>query len=414
MDVLFPLIAILILLPLSSFFSGSEIAIFSLTRLHLKRLVIEGRRNINTLSKLHENPEKTLSAILLGNTLVNVGASFFATLLILHFTAKLGISEGTGNVLAILGMTLLLLVFGELTPKLYAADRKESVALWVAPLLKGILLLFSPILFLFNLLLKPVRQLRKETPRSRSVEDLKTMIEIGLESGDLKPEESRMIRRIFDLSRTPVKMVMTPRVNAVALPSTATVKDALSLLKRKTFSRIPVYQKNFDHVIGILYARDLLPHLSTPEKEISPFLRPPYLVPENMRIGDFFAGLEKNSSHIGIVVDEYGGTAGLVSLDDLLEEVVGEILEEEDRIKSPLVSPFGEGEVRVLGNIDLHHLNKLLDIGLPTEFAVTLAGFLYDLAGKIPAEGETFFYEGVIFTIEEVVGRRIVRVRVRK
>ena len=422
MEVPLSLIALLILLPFSSFFSGSEVAVFSITRLHLKRLVAEGRKNVSALSDLHQDPEKTLSAILLGNTMVNVGASFFAALLSLRLAQKMGFSEGTGTVVAIIGMTLLLLIFGEFTPKLYAAQRAEKLALRVAPLLKRILLLFTPFLFLLQLLLRPIRGLHRKGGASggeeegllRSVDELKTMLEIGVESRVLKPEEAFMVRRVFDLAQTQVREVMTPRVKVVAIPSTARVAEAVDLFQTKRYSRIPVYKDSFDHIIGILYARDLLPHLSKPEMAVSSILRPSYLVPETMRVGDFYSGLEKRSSHIGIVVDEYGGTAGLVTLDDLLEEVVGEILEEEDRGESPLLSPPIDGEAKVLGSIDLHHLNELLDLDLPTEFAVTLGGFLYDLAGKIPGEGEIYRYEGVTFTIEEVVERRIVGVKVRK
>lgn len=406
-----PFLALLILLPLSSFFSGSEVAIFSITRLHLKRLMAEGRRNVSHLSYLHHHPEKTLSAILLGNTLVNVGASFFATLLTLRITNHLGFSEETGTTIAIVGMTFLLLIFGEFSPKLYAAQRKEEIALWVSPILKGFLIISSPLLSLFQLLLHPLQHIKPKTI-FRTKEELKTMIDLGLESQVLKSEETRMIRRVFDLAKTQVKEVMTPRVKGVALPSTSTVKDAIQLLKIHPYSRIPVFQETLDHIVGILYTRDLLPYHSQPHKEISTLLRPSYLVTETMKVGDFFTGLEKNSSHIGIVVDEYGGTSGLVTLDDLLEEVVGEILEGEESKGPPLVSPLGKGEARVLGSIDIHHLNELLNLDLPSEFAVTLAGFLYDLAGKIPSEGEIYSFEGTTFTIEEVVERRIVRVKV--
>jgi CBS domain containing-hemolysin-like protein len=415
MEVPLSLIALLILIPLSSFFAGSEIAVFSITRLHLKRLIAEGKRNVTALSDLHQNPESTLSSILLGNTLVNVVASFFAALLTLRLAKRLGISGETSTTIAILGMTLLLLIFGEFAPKLYAAQRKEGFALRVAPLLKGICQLFSPVLFLLHIFLRPFRTLRGESESiHRSVDELKTMLEIGLESQVLSKEDAKMIRKVFDLSETQIKQVMTPRVKVVALPSSSTVKDAVSLIQANPYSRIPVYQESFDHIIGILYVRDLLPHLKKPDLEISLFVRPSYHVPETMGIGEFFTGLEKNSSHIGIVVDEYGGTSGLVTLDDLLEEVVGEILEEEDRMEPPLVSSLGEGEAKVLGSIDLHHLNELLNTDLPTEFAVTLGGFLYDLAGKIPGEGEIYRYESVTFTIEEVVERRIVRVKVNK
>jgi CBS domain containing-hemolysin-like protein len=415
MEVPLSLIALLILIPLSSFFAGSEIAVFSITRLHLKRLIAEGKRNVTALSDLHQNPESTLSSILLGNNLVNVGASFFAALLTMRLASRLGISNETSTMIAIIGMTLLLLIFGEFVPKLYAAQRKEGIALRVAPLLKGVCHLFSPVLFLLQLILKPFRVFRGEGESIyRSVDELKTMLELGLESQVLSQEDAKMIRRVFNLAETQIKQVMTPRVKVVALPSTSTVKDAVSLIQSKSYSRIPVYQESFDHIIGILYVRDLLPHIDKLDLEISSFLRPSYHVPETMGVGEFFTGLEKNSSHIGIVVDEYGGTSGLVTLDDLLEEVVGEILEEEDRLEPPLVSPLGEGEAKVLGSIDLHHLNELLKIDIPTEFAVTLGGFLYDLAGKIPGEGETYHYENATFTIEEVVERRIVRVKVRK
>ncbi len=414
MVVALQLLAIALLLSLSAFFSGSEAALFSISSLNRKKLLKSGRRNARLLDSLLSQPHRVLVTLLSGNTLVNVGASIFATLLFLRLSQATGLRTSLSMVFAVAVMTFLLLLFGEFTPKVHSLAHAERLSLSFAPLLRFFLLSFYPFTWLFHLLARGVSSLLRAEAELITLDELKAMVELSRESGTLNGDEAKMIRKLLAFQHTSVKEVMTPRTEMSCLRSGVTVKDAVESLRDISHSRIPVYGKTVDHMVGILYAKDLLPHLSRQDAPIDDYLREPYFVPEQLSTGELLSEFRTRQVHMAIVVDEYGGTSGLVTLDDLLEEMVGEILDEHDLGEEPIYSMVGPGEIRAKGRMDLDDLNSLLGTSLPTEEYDTLGGLIFGTLGRIPGQGELFSYGGALFTIEEIKGRRIEMVRVKK
>ncbi len=414
MVVTLQLLGLLLLLLLSAFFSGSEAALFSISSLDRRKLVQSGKRNARLLDSLLSQPQRVLVTLLSGNTLVNVGASFFATLLFLRLSQATGLKTSLSMVFAVGLMTFVLLIFGEFTPKIYCLTHAESLSLRFAPLLRPFLLILSPLTWLFDLMARRISSLLTAQPQLITLEELKVMVELCSESGTLNKDEARMIRSIFTFQDTKVKEVMTPRTEMSCLKSGLTISEALQHLREEPHSRVPVYKDTVDNITGIVYAKDLLPHLASREAPIDAYLREPYFVPEQLSSGELLSEFRKRQVHIAIVVDEYGGTSGLATLDDLLEEMVGEIMDEHDFGEEPMYRTVGPGEVTARGRMDLDDLNSLLGTNLPTEQYDTLGGLIYGTLGRIPGEGETLSYGGILFSIEEIKGRRIETVRVKR
>jgi len=310
-------------------------------------------------------------------------------------------------------MTFLLLVFGEFTPKVYSLTRAERLSLRFAPLVHFFIVMLFPVTWLFDLLARGVSSLLRSEAELMTLDELKAMVELCSESGTLDGDEARMVRSLLTFCRTRVKEVMTPRTEMNCLKSGVTLREALNSLRREPPSRVPVYKETVDNIVGILYAKDLLPCLATRDVPIDTYLREPYFVPEQMIGAELLSEFKKRQVHMAIVVDEHGGTSGLVTLEDLLEEMVGEIMDEHDLGEEPVYRVVGPREVRAKGRMDLDDLNSLLGTNLPTDEYDTLGGLIYGRLGRIPGEDESFSYRGALFTIEEIRGRRIETVRVK-
>lgn len=246
--------------------------------------------------------------------------------------------------------------------------------------------------------------------------ELRTLVDAGEEGGAIEATEKEMIVSIFELHDTVVGEIMVPRPDMVAIPVTASLSEALNVILQAGYSRIPVYEGTIDHIVGVLYAKDLLRLMrdGIQEASLKELLRPPYFVPEGKRIVDLLREMQQRKVHMAIVVDEYGGVAGLVTIEDILEEIVGEIQDEFDRSEEPLVLPIGEHMYLFDGRVDLDEVRELLGVTLSAEGADTLAGYVYERLGRIPTAGETFQEEGLEFRVEEVLGRRIRKIRVRR
>ncbi len=246
--------------------------------------------------------------------------------------------------------------------------------------------------------------------------ELRTLVDAGEEGGAIETTEKEMIVSIFELHDTVVGEIMVPRPDMVAIPVTASLSEALNVILQAGYSRIPVYEGTIDHIVGVLYAKDLLRLMRDriQEASLKELLRPPYFVPEGKRIVDLLREMQHRKVHMAIVVDEYGGVAGLVTIEDILEEIVGEIQDEFDRSEEPLVLPMDEHTYLFDGRVDLDEVQELLGATLSTEGADTLAGYIYERLGRIPTVGETFSEEGLEFRVEEVLGRRIRKIRVRR
>jgi putative hemolysin len=408
-DIGWRIAALILLLMIAAFLAAAEISLVSVNRYRVRSLREEGSRRAVILDDLLEQPNRFLSTILMLTLLVQVGASAIATNLALLFDLPLAAAIATGV------MTFLIFIFSEMAPKTYATNNTERVALAVAPTVRRLSKIFYPIVRVLIWISNGVIRLFggktiKEGPFVTEG-DIKALVSAAEEQDVIEEEEKKLIHSIFEFGDTLVREVMVPRTDMVMLEESAILEEALEVILRTGFSRIPVYRRDFDHIVGILYAKDLLPYLKRGESDIQPkdCLREPYFVPETKKVSELLTELRKGVIHMAIVLDEYGGTAGLVTIEDLLEEIVGEIFDEYDS-EIVLYENLGNGRYTFDARISIDELNDLMDTDLPAHEWDTLGGLMYNLMGKIPKQGETVEHEGLRLTAQKVVGRRIYKV----
>lgn len=399
----------LFLLGANAFLASSETALVRVSRIKARSLQEEGRRNAEILVELVEHPNRFLPTILILTLLVSLGASAVATSLAVSLQVPFAAAVATGV------MTFFIFIFGEMAPKTYAVNNYEKVALKLAPLIKPISIVFYPLTRLLITVSNGIvtffgGKTIKEGPFV-SEGDIKTMVTLAEEQAVIEEEEKKLIHSIFEFGDTLVREVMIPRTDMVSLPETASLEVAIDTIIQTGFSRIPVYRKNIDDIVGVLYAKDLLPYLKRGDTDIFPkeIIREPFFVPESRRVIELLGDLRSRKIHLAIVLDEYGGTAGLVTIEDLLEEIVGEIFDEYDR-EVVLYEPLGEGKYRFDAMISIDDVNELLKTQLPAHEWDTLGGLMYNLLGRVPKQGESVSHAGIRLTAEKVIGRRITKV----
>jgi len=412
-----------VLLTCSALFSGSEVAFFSLSPAAREALGNETSRTAHRVRWLLEHPRSLLNSILILNTLVNVGAAVLATMLTLEAAVVLAWSETTALLVQMVALTFVLLVVSEIAPKVTASRKPEAFARGVTRVLYPLARLLHPV---SNTLARGAAwiQARMHRPSEPlSSEDLKTMAEVGEAHGSLEEDERALIHSILEFGETTVREVMVSRVDMIALPETATLDEALALIRESGHSRFPLYRDHLDHILGVVYAKDLLPFLGNghparaPEAgrvDWSALARQPRFVPHSKKLDDMLADFQAHNTHMAIVVDEYGGTAGLVTLEDLLEEVVGEIRDELDEPNETLLEAAGPDTWRVQARIDLDDLAEALGIELDTDAFdfETLGGLIFHLTGEVPSPGDEVAYERLKLTVEAVDQNRIKEVLV--
>ncbi len=406
----------IILIILSAFFSGSETAFLSLSHSKTAHLGSLKKRVRARLDYLGERTQELLIAILIGNTLVNLSAATVAAVTTARLAHETGLNPTTALTVEIIVVTLILLFFSELMPKIVAVNNPVRFAAVVSGPLAVFLRLVHPLSWLLSHFTDFVSKLLGVHGQKYSLkqEELMTLVEVGEEEGALESDEREMIDSIFEFRDTQVKEIMIPRTDMVCIRSDATLAELVELIKTMGHTRIPIYVDKVDNIIGILHAKDLIPYLKQ-KKEISlqQLARPVIFVPEYKMINDLLREFQRKRVHMAIVVDEYGGTSGLITLEDILEEIVGEIQDEYDK-ETPLFRKIADSTWLVNAKIDLHDLNRELEIDLPTEDDYeSLAGFLLSLTGTVPREKQVIRYENFDFTIDKVEKNRIVMVRIR-
>jgi CBS domain containing-hemolysin-like protein len=313
-------------------------------------------------------------------------------------------------------MTLHLFVFAEVTPKTFAIQQTDRVALRVAPLIVALTRVFGP---MARGLLKVANVIMpgKGLPQGPFIteQEIKALAEVASDEEQIEEGEKDLIHSIFEFGDTIVREVMVPRPDMVTAPLSAGLRQVLDLILRHGYSRIPVYRDTVDEIVGLVYAKDVLRHLHAGKENVplDKILREPYVVPESKKVADLLREMQQRRVHIAIVVDEYGSTAGLVTIEDLLEEIVGEIADEYDREEAQ-IEPVDENTFRVSGRLPIGDLNDFLDVELPQEEWDTVAGLMYSLLGAVPTQGETVSYDNLMFTAERVQGRRIAKVLISR
>lgn len=395
---------LLTLLILSAFFSGSETALFSLTGFQKKKIQADNPSASNTISLLLKSPTRTLATILIGNMFVNIAATSIATIL------SISLFGANGVAVSIVFMTLILLIFGEVTPKTYAMSNPEGFSIFC-----------SRPLHIFGKLIWPIRRLlrivsdifimlltrKKNTNPYITESELKALMTISRKEGIIDDDEEEMIHSIFELGDRSVDEIMRPRVDVIGCEKQSPAKELISIMKKSKHTKIPIYEETIDKIVGVIYTKEfMLKH----KGKLAPFIKKPLYVPETEKIDDLIVKFQSAKIYIAVVLDEFGGTSGIVTLEDALEEIVGEIKDEYDKEIVP-IKQEEDGSYTISGKVAIRDVNDELDISLPMDQVTTINGLLLLLFEKVPKQGEHVRIKGVGFKVLEVKNNMVVKVR---
>ena len=403
------LLTLVLLLGLSAFFSSSETALTTVNRFRIRNLAEAGDKRAIILTKVTENQGKMLSAILIGNNIVNISASSLATTLAIEVWGNKMVGVATGI------LTLLILVFGEITPKTLSTLSAESISLRCAKIIYVIMVVLTPIIFIVNQLSLAVLMLLRIDPHKKreaiTEDELRTIVEVSHEVGVIESEEKKMINNVFDFGDSLAKDIMVPRIDMTFVNVDATYDELIDIFREEKYTRIPVYEDTTDNVIGIINMKDLLLVDTNEAFSIRSFLREPLYTYEYKKTAELMIEMRQTFNNIVIVLDEYGATAGLITLEDMLEEIVGEIRDEYDEDEEESLVQVKEREYLVEGSMKLDDLNDRLNLNLESEDYDSLGGLVIGLLDHLPDEGEEVVYEKIRLVVETVDKNRIDRIR---
>ncbi|BCZ49272.1 membrane protein [Clostridium gelidum] len=403
------IISLVVLIALSSFFSMSETALMSLSQIRLRHMVEEEVTGAELVEKLTKDPNRLLGTILIGNNVVIIGATAMATVLATDIFGNRGVGIATGII------TVLVLIFGEITPKSIAKQKSEAIALRVARPIGFLVIIFKPLVYIIIAISSMfIRILGGDPSGEKSFithEELKTMVGVSEQEGVLENDEKEMIFNVFEFADLQVKDVMVQRVDIISVDKEVSYDAVMDVIKNEQFSRIPVYNQTIDNIIGVLNIKDL----ATIENlranfNISKYIREPFYTFEFKKIVELLKEMKKTRNHIAIVLDEYGGTVGLVTIEDLVEEIVGEIEDEYDEEKNP-VEFIKENEYVVEGSLRLHDISDLIGINIDSEEFDSVGGLMIEDLGRMPEEQEEVIVNNIRFIAEEIEKNRIKKVR---
>jgi putative hemolysin len=427
------IIFLLILVMLNAFFAASEIALISLNDNKIKVMAEKGDKKARLVKHLLDEPSRFLATIQIGITLAGFLASAFASasfadhVVYLIKLTGIAIPDNWLKTIAMVLITLILsyftLVFGELVPKRLAMKKAESIAFQAVGTLNFISLLTSPFVKLLTVSTNFFMHLLGFDPNEEdeevTEEEIRMMVDIGEEKGAIDETEKLMINNIFEFNNKTVGQIMTHRTNIAALPVEADLNTVIAFANSEKYSRIPVFQYSLDNIIGVLYAKDLIGILSDDKKRenftLSQMIKPPYFVAEFKRTDELFGEMQRNNTHIAIIIDEHGGTAGMVTIEDLIEEIVGNIFDEYDEEEHDF-EKLDENTFMINGAVSLDMVEDYLGVKLPTEEYETLSGLLIGLLGRIPdaTDKPSIEYNGWLFQVQQVEEKRIALVKVQR
>lgn len=403
------LLTLVILIFLSAFFSSSETALTTVNRIRIRNLAEAGDARAIILTKVIEDQGKMLSAILIGNNVVNLYASSLATTLAISVWGSKMIGVATGI------LTLVILVFGEITPKTLATLSAETLSLRCAKIIYGMMVVLTPVIFVVNQLSMGVLFLLRIDPNKKreaiTEDELRTIVEVSHEEGVIESEERKMINNVFDFGESLAKDIMVPRIDMTFVNVDASYQELIDIFREEKYTRIPVYEDTTDNVIGIINMKDLLLLDDRENFNIRNFLRQPLYTYEFKKTSELMIEMRQTFNNIVIVLDEYGSTAGLITLEDMLEEIVGEIRDEYDEEEEESLVEVNPGEYLVEGSIKLDDLNDWLGLSLESEDYDSIGGLVIGLLDHLPDEGEEVTYEGIRLVVEKVDKNRIESIR---
>ena len=406
------LIAIIILLCLSAFFSSSETALTTVNQIRMRTLADNGDKRAARVLHVTGNPGKMLSAILIGNNIVNLSASSISTSLAIHLFGNTGAGIAPGI------LTFLILIFGEVTPKTMATIKADSMSLTVAAPIGLLMKILTPVIFIINKLSLGLMFLLhvniKDAQKKMTEEELRTIVDVSQENGVIEHEERDMIHNLFDFGDAEAKEIMVPRIDMTFVQADATYQEVLDIFRQDMFTRLPVYEDSTDNVIGIINMKDFLLQNDTPEFSVRNLLREPYFTYEHKNTADLFLEMRKSSISLAIVLDEYGVTAGLITLEDLLEEIVGEIRDEYDADEEDDITRISDREFYVLGSANLNDVSEALSLHFTSDDYDTIGGYCLGLLDHLPEKNEIILTDNnILLRIDRMEKNRIERIYIR-
>lgn len=404
------LVTIGILLAMSAFFSSSETALTTVSAIRLKSLADNGNKNAKLVLKLKENPDKMLSAILIGNNIVNIAASSITTIFFQEMWGNFAISIGSGV------LTLLVLIFGEITPKTAATGYADKFSLIVAKPIWFLTRVLTPVIIVINFLasciMKVFRININEKESTFTEEELRTIMDVSHEEGVIEEEEREMINNVFDFGEAEAKEIMIPRIDMCMINVDATYNEVFEIFKENRYTRLPVYQDTTDNVIGIINIKDLIFYDNTTEFKVTDYLRDVYYTYEYKKLSELMSEMRKDSVNITIVLDEYGAAVGLITIEDLLEEIVGDIRDEYDYDEEDNLKEVAPNEYIVDGQTKLDDVNDVLNLSLVSEDYDSIAGYIIGSLDRLPKEGDTVENVNVTLVVDQMDKNRIDKIHI--
>ena len=410
-SIAFQAVAILILIALSSFFSSAETAMTTVNKIRIQSLAEQGNKRAVILEKIISNSPKMLSTVLIGNNIVNMSVSSLMTTLTIKIlgNAYVGITTGI--------LTLLILIFGEITPKNLATIHAEKLSLAYSRIIYGLMILLTPVVFIVNKITEGVLVILHVNPDEKAnamtEHELRTLVNVGEKDGVIENEEKQMIYNVFDLGDATAKDIMVPRVHVTFADVESTYDELIDIFREDKFTRLPVYKDSQNNIVGIINMKDLLLYDKNEEFVIDHFLRKPHFTYETKSISDLLVEMKDSTFNIAIVLDEYGDMAGLITLEDILEEIVGEIHDEYDEKEDELVQKISDREYIIEGSMHLDDVNDHLDTELDSEDYDSLGGFIIEHLDRLPVAGDEVITEdGIRLIVEKLDKNRIEKVHV--
>lgn len=401
------ILIIIICILFSMYFSATETAFNSVSRIRLKNKAEEGNKKAALVLKLSEKYDELLSTILIGNNIVNILCSSIATLLFVRLLND----NDLGATVSTVVMTVILLIFGEISPKTIAKESPEAIAMFSAPFLNILIYILTPFSFIFKQWQNLLSKIFKSSEESGITEqELLTIVDEAEQGGGIDKDESELIRSAIEFNELEVRDIFTPRIDIEAIPVDISKEDAAKVFSESGYSRLPVYEDSIDNITGILYHKDFFNIAFRSKTNISEIVKPAIFVPKSKKISDLRKELQEQQLHIAVVMDEFGCTVGLVTLEDILEELVGEIWDEHDEIVRE-ISKVGENTFVVSGKANVEKVFEVL--GVESEFeAMTVSGWVMEVLEKIPSTDDTFESDGLKVRVMKMTGKRIEQVEI--
>ena len=403
------LLMLILLVSLSAFFSSAETALTTVNRIRVRTLAEAGNKNAITLTKILENQGKMLSAILVGNNVANLTASSLSTTLVMSIWGNKAISIGTGI------LTLVILVFGEISPKTISTLYSETIALKYAKIIYAFMTIMTPVIYVVHILSSSFLRFIHVNPNKKqdsiTEDELRTIVDVSHEEGVIESEERKMINNVFDFGDSVARDIMIPRIDMTLVDVNATYEELIDIFREEMYTRIPVYEETNDNVIGIINMKDLLLTDNSTDFNIRNFLREPLYTYEYKKTAELMIEMRQTCNNVVIVLDEYGATAGMITLEDLLEEIVGEIRDEYDEDEENELVEVAPQEYLVEGSMKLDDLNDRLGLELESEDYDSIAGLIIGLLDRLPEQGEEVVYGDIRLVVEALDKNRIDKVR---